>query len=81
MSNTKQAANLLIWTKTRLGRKVPDYPKKILADKATASEQKRAPTELLQTLSQIRDSDRKRLFVENPKLEQWFASNQVEEKV
>ena len=67
------AATLLVKVKTKLGKSVPEYAKKIANwDGCTAAESRRVQDELEKLLTQMRRGVRKQLFEEDPKLALWY---------
>jgi len=67
------AATLLVKVKTKLGKAVPEYAKKIANwDPHTIAEGQRAQAELEKLLTQMRRSQRHKLFEEMPKLALWY---------
>ena len=65
-----QAAELLIATKTRLGKVVPAYAKQIVAGERRDGG--RAGNELFTMLAQTSKSNRAKLFAETPELRTWY---------
>lgn len=66
------AAALLVTVKTKLGKTVPDYAKKLAAD-PTGGNMARAERELFDLLTSMRNSTRKELFAQDTRLQVWFA--------
>lgn len=71
-TENQDAAKLLVVTKTKLGKVVPQYAKEIVAGTRVAGE--RAAMELSIMLCQMRDTNRSKLLQEDKELKTWFEA-------
>lgn len=71
------AATLLVRVKTKLGKTVPDYAKKLAAD-PTDGNMARAERELFDMITTMRNTTRKELFAQDTSLQVWFADQTCE---
>lgn len=71
------AATLLVSVKTKLGKTVPDYAKKLASDH-TDGNMARAERELFDMLTTMRSTTRKQLFAEDTSLHAWFVEQTCE---
>lgn len=71
------AAALLVKVKTKLGKSVPEYAKKLAAN-PSSGRMDRAERELYDLLTSMRSTTRRELFAEHADLNQWFADQTVE---
>jgi len=71
-TENQDAAKLLVRTKTKLGKVVPQYAKDIVAGTRTAGD--RAAMELSIMLCQMRDTNRSRLLHDDAELKTWFEA-------
>lgn len=72
---SKEAAQLLINLKTRLGKSAPAYAKEIVAGQRESGE--RVEKELLDALNQMRNTKRAEVFKADPLMAAWYNKHNV----